>query len=171
MAIKINDIPPEGLTLELARELDLFDTGTASTAFTAVLSIRPTGGGNFHVSGRLQAGPQLECSRCLKSFVYSIDTSLDIDLAPLSAMGTAPEHELAGGELDMEFYQGEEIEPLDYVKEQLLISIPMVPLHSPDCKGLCTVCGTDLNSADCGCRNEKRNEFGAFSVLKDLFKK
>ncbi len=171
MAIKINDIPPEGLTLELARKLDLFDTGTASTAFTAVLSIRPTGGGSLHISGRLQAGPQLECSRCLKSFTCNIDTALNIDLAPLSALGTAPEHELAGSELDMEFYQGDEIEPLDYVKEQLLISIPMVPLHSPDCKGLCTVCGTDLNNADCGCTKDKRDEFGAFSVLKDLFKK
>ena len=171
MAIKINDIPPEGLTLELARKLDLFDTGTASTTFTAVLSIRPTGGGNLHISGRIQAGPKLECSRCLKSFVYSIDTALNIDLAPVSTMGTAPEHELVGGELDMEFYQGEEIEPLDFVKEQLLISIPMVPLHSPDCKGLCTVCGTDRNIADCGCRKDKRDEFGAFSVLKDLFKK
>ena len=30
MAIKINDIPPEGLTLELADKLDLFDQGTAS---------------------------------------------------------------------------------------------------------------------------------------------
>jgi uncharacterized protein len=171
MAIKINDIPPEGLTLEVARKLDLFDTGTASTAFTAVLSIRPTGGGNLHISGRVKAGPQLECSRCLKSFVYSIDTALNIDVAPVSAMGTAPEHELAGGELDMEFYQGEEIEPLNFVKEQLLISIPMVPLHSPDCKGLCMVCGADLNSAGCGCKKDKRDEFGAFSVLKDLFKK
>jgi uncharacterized protein len=107
----------------------------------------------------------------LKSFIYNIDTSLNIDLTPVSAMGTAPEHELAGGELDIEFYQGEEIEPLDFVKEQLLISVPMVPLHSPDCKGLCTVCGTDLNNADCGCKKDKRNEFGAFSVLKDLFKK
>ena len=171
MAIKINDIPPEGLSLELTRKLDLFDTGAASTAFTAVLSIKPTGGGNLHISGRVQATPQLECSRCLKSFSYVIDTELNIDLAPIKIMGTAPEHELAGSEIDMELYQGEEIEPLDFVKEQLLISIPMVPLHSPDCKGLCAVCGTDLNSADCGCSKDKRNEFGAFSVLKDLFKK
>jgi uncharacterized protein len=171
MAIKINDIPPEGLTLELAQKLDLFDTGTASTAFTAVLSIKPTGGGNLHISGRVQSEPQLECSRCLKSFTYGIDTALSINLAPVSAMETAPEHELVKGELDMEFYQDDEIEPADFVKEQLLISIPMVPLHSPDCKGLCSVCGTDLNVAHCGCRNDKQGEFGAFSVLKDLFKK
>jgi uncharacterized protein len=96
---------------------------------------------------------------------------LDVDLSPVSAMGTATEHELSGGELDMEFYQGDEIEPLDFVKEQILMSVPMVPLHSPDCKGLCAVCGTDLNSITCECRNKKGDDFGAFSALKDFFKK
>jgi len=171
MAIKINDISPEGLTIELAQKLDLFDQGTASTAFTAVFSIKPMGGGSLHISGRVQADPRLECSRCLRSFAYAIDTVLNIDLAPMSSLGDESEHELVGGELDMEFYQGEEIEPLDIIKEQLLISIPMVPLHSADCKGLCPVCGTDLNVADCGCKNDVRGEFGAFAALKDLFKK
>ncbi len=170
MAIKIKDIPPEGLTVELAQALDLFYKGVATTAFTAVISIRPTGNGNLHITGRIQSEPQLECSRCLKSFTYAIDAEVNIDAAPVSAMGMAPEHELAGGELDIEFYQGDEIEPVDFVKEQILVSLPMVPLHSPDCKGLCAVCGTDLNVASCGCRADKGGEFGAFSALKDLFK-
>ncbi len=171
MAIKINDIPPEGLTLEIAQQLDLFDTGTADTAFSAVLSITPAGGGNFHIGGRVKSEPQLECSRCLKRFGFRIDVPLDIDLAPMSAMGTSAEHELTGGELDTEFYRGEEIDPLDFVKEQLLMSVPMVPLHVPDCKGLCPACGTDLNTAECSCRSEKKEGFGAFSALKDLLKK
>jgi len=171
MTIKISDIPPEGLTLELKQRLDLFDTGTASTAITAVLGIRPTGAGVLHITGRVQADPVLECSRCLKDFSYHIDTELSIDLAPERSLGTAPEHELGRSELDMEFYQGEEIEPLDFVKQQVLITVPMVPLHHPDCRGLCPVCGTDLNEADCGCRKDGPGEFGAFSALKDLLKK
>ncbi len=171
MAIKISDIPPEGLRLELAQKLDLFDEGTATTAFTAVLSIKPAGGGNIHISGRVQSKPMLECSRCLKSFPYSIDSELSIDLAPVSSLDRSPEHELNGGELDVEFYQGDEIEPLSIIKEQLLISVPMVPVHSPDCKGLCPVCGTDLNAASCGCRKEGQEGFGPFSDLKDLLKK
>ena len=170
MVIKINDIPPEGLTLQFEQGLDLFDTGTADTGIKAVLSIKQSGGGNLHINGRVQSKPQLECSRCLKSFSFEIDTAIDIDLSPVSAMGTATEHELSGGELDVEFYQGDEIDPLAFIKEQLLISVPMVPLHSQDCKGLCAACGTDLNSNTCECRNEKGDDFGAFSVLKDLFK-
>lgn len=123
------------------------------------------------MAGRVKAEPLLECSRCLKSFAYKIDSELNIDLTPISALDKSPEHELTGGELETDFYQGDEIEPLEFVKEQLLISIPMVPVHSPDCKGLCPVCGTDLNEADCGCRRDGQEKFGPFARLKDLFKK
>ena len=171
MAIKINDIPPEGLTLELAQKLDLFERGTASTAFTAVLSIKPMGGGVLHISGRVRSAPALECSRCLGSFPFVIDTELNVGLDPVSALGADAEHELGSGELDMEFYKGDEIEPVEIIKEQLLISIPMVPLHSPDCKGLCSVCGTDLNKTECGHQRNAPGDFGAFSALRDLLKK
>lgn len=171
MAIKINDIPPEGLALEPADKLDLFDQAAASTAFKAQLNIKPVGRGIFQVTGRVQADPELECSRCLKRFSYSVDSELSIEVSPLTTMDRAPEHELTRGELETAFYQGDEIEPLEIVKEQLLISIPMVPVHIPDCKGLCPVCGTDLNTTDCRCENKGREEFGPFSRLKDIFKK
>jgi uncharacterized protein len=171
MAIKINEIPPEGLKLELAQKLDLFDSGTASTAVSAVLGIRPTGAGSLHITGRVQADPVFKCSRCLRDFSYHIEAELNIDLAPEKVLGTAPDHELGRSELDMEFYQGDEIEPLDFVKEQVLISVPMVPLHRPDCKGLCPVCGTDLNETGCGCQKNDPGEFSPFSGLKNLLKK
>ncbi len=171
MVMKVKDIPPEGLTLEYDQKLDLFETGSASTAFTAVVTIQPTGGGSLHISGKVHAKPELECSRCLKNFLLALDTGFSIDVSPLTAMDKNPEHELTGGELETEFYQGDEIEPLDYIKEQVLISIPMVPVHSPDCKGLCPVCGTDLNTGECGCRREGPGGFGPFSDLKDLFNK
>jgi uncharacterized protein len=171
MVIKINDIPPEGMTIEFAQKLDLFNKGTASTAITAILSIKPGGEGVFRVTGRVQADPVLECSRCLKCFPYHVDAKMGIDLAPMNTLKSTPEHELNPAELDTEFYEGEELEPAEFIKEQVLITIPMVPLHHPDCKGLCPACGTDLNEADCGCRKDNRGEFGAFSALKDLFKK
>jgi uncharacterized protein len=171
MAIKINDIPPEGLTLEFAQQLDLFDTGTSSTAFKSFLSIKPVESGIIHISGRVRSTPQLECSRCLERFTFDIDTELSIDLAPVSSLGSEGEHELVRSELDVDFYEGDEIEPLDIIKEHLLISIPMVPLHSPDCKGLCSVCGADLNKTECGHQQNAPGDFGAFSALKDLLKK
>ncbi len=171
MTIKINDIPPEGLALELEQTLNLFKEGAAETSFTAVLHLKPAGRGIVQITGRVRSQPQLECSRCLKSFSYPIDSEFSIEVSPISSMTAVPEHELSGSELETEFYQGDEIDPLEFVREQLLISIPMVPVHSPDCKGLCQNCGTDLNLGNCGCKEEGLEKAGPFSGLKDLFKK
>jgi uncharacterized protein len=171
MTIKISDIPPQGLRLKIDLKLDLFDQGTASTAVTALLSIKSSKGGILRITGRTKATPQLQCSRCLKSFPFPIDTEFNLELAPLNSLGTSPEHELVKGELDMEFYEGDEIEPAELVREQLLIALPIVSLHRPDCKGLCSFCGTDWNEADCNCKKNPPETFGAFSLLKDLLKK
>jgi uncharacterized protein len=171
MAIKINDIPPEGLALELAQKLDLFDKGTDFSEFVANLRIKPEGRGILHISGRVRATAILECSRCLISFPYKIENDWTVDLAPINSLGAGPEHELVSGELDIEFYQSDEIEPIDIVKEQLLIAVPMVPLHHPECKGLCSICGTDLNKTQCGHQRNGPGDFGAFAALKDLLNK
>jgi uncharacterized protein len=170
MAIKIKDISPEGLTVELAQKLDLFDKGTDSAEFAAILRFKPEGKGILHITGRVKATATLECSRCLESFPYKIDNELTVDLAPVDSLGAGQEHELVSGELDIEFYQGDEIEPIEFIKEQLLIAIPMVPLHNPECKGLCSTCGTDLNKAECGHHRNGPEDSGPFAALKDLLK-
>ncbi len=171
MAIKINDIPPEGLSLKLAQELDLFDKGTDFAEFNAILQVKPEGKGILHVSGQIHAIAILECSRCLTGFPFKIDIDLNVDLAPVNSLSTGPEHELVSGELDIEFYQGDEIEPIEFIKEQILIAIPLVPLHDTECKGLCSVCGADLNKTQCGHQRNGPGDFGSFAALKDLLKK
>jgi len=170
MAIKINDIPPEGLTLTLAHSVDLADQGSL-TNFTATLTITPTGNNIFHVSGSMEATPELECSKCLKRFRFPVkEPSLNFDLVPEGSLQIGAEHELKGSELDMEFYQGSEIEPRDFIREQILLAIPMVPVHSPDCKGLCPVCGLDRNINTCGCNDDTIQENSPFAVLKRIIK-
>jgi uncharacterized protein len=41
--------------------------------------------------------------------------------------------------------------PLDTMaRDALVLAFPAFPLHSPDCAGLCPVCGVDRNTVDCG---------------------
>jgi uncharacterized protein len=42
----------------------------------------------------------------------------------------------------------------DDLKEYLILSVPMKNLCSPDCKGLCPECGTNLNKKKCKCKKE-----------------
>ena len=172
MAMKINDIPPEGLTIELSDKLDLFDEGSADTPFTATVTVKAVGAGVFHVNGTVEATASLECSRCLKRFPFPVkETAMDFDLVPESSQKLVAEHELGRSELDTEFYRGEEIEPKEFIREQLLLAIPMVPVHSPDCKGLCPVCGGDRNDRYCGCRIEiMEGAAHPFEALKKIIK-
>ena len=54
------------------------------------------------------------------------------------------------------------------LREYALLELPMQPLCRPDCKGLCPVCGADLNAGDCGCKSDEDDD--RFAVLKSLLK-
>src|SRR5512136_1019625 len=119
MAIKISDIPPQGITIDVADELDLVEHGQAPTHVSATVTIKPEPKGIFHIAGKVDARTELECSRCLRRFPFAIkDARLDFDLLPEGSLAASAEHELGRSELDMEFYRGDEIEPRDFIREQ-----------------------------------------------------
>jgi uncharacterized protein len=37
------------------------------------------------------------------------------------------------------------------VREQIVLALPGYPVCGEGCKGLCSVCGANLNERDCGC--------------------
>lgn len=51
--------------------------------------------------------------------------------------------------------------------DELAMSLPATPLCREECKGLCPICGTDLNSAPCDGHEEDLDS--PFAALKDLF--
>jgi uncharacterized protein len=57
-----------------------------------------------------------------------------------------------------------ELQPL--IREYALLEIPINPICKPNCKGLCPVCGEDLNQVDCG--HKSLTKESPFSALKDL---
>ena len=55
------------------------------------------------------------------------------------------------------------------LREYALLEIPINPVCKPDCKGLCPICGEDLNLRDCGHRpNSGTAPLGA---LRDFLEK
>ncbi|MBP5177455.1 MAG: DUF177 domain-containing protein [Clostridia bacterium] len=50
-------------------------------------------------------------------------------------------------------YSRDTIDLDDMVKQLILTDLPYVVYCKEDCKGLCPVCGHDLNDGDCGCQN------------------
>jgi uncharacterized protein len=92
------------------------------------------------VRGTVRGTYQLECIRCLRSF----EQPFTIELGEVMTYPGQPAAE--------EGYQIEgDIAVLDpVVRDAVLLAMPVNPLHSPGCKGLCPVCGADRNEVDCG---------------------
>lgn len=62
-------------------------------------------------------------------------------------------------ESDDYFIASEGILDLDAdVSEELMLAFPSRNLCSPDCRGICPVCGQNLNRGDCGCAEREKAE-------------
>jgi uncharacterized protein len=133
--------------------------------------------GPLHVEGRLRkverrvlfearasAAVHAPCRRCL--------TDVDVDVPVEFEVNYVPEEELRGGavgdedadhadartaasfgadEVNEEAYAGKVIDLDPMLREQLLLALPAYPVCGEACRGLCSVCGTNLNERDCGC--------------------
>ena len=118
------------------------------------------------LSGRLQGAVRIPCSRCLQDFVLDLDESIDFTLLrPLSADAPA-EIDLKPEDLDTEFFDGITIDVDLIVAEQIFLALPQKPLCGPECQGLCSSCGADLNREGCKC--EKQEEGSVFAALRSL---
>jgi uncharacterized protein len=76
------------------------------------------------------------------------------------------EREIEEDDLSTAFYENEEIDLGQLMREQFYLSLPMKPLCGPDCKGLCPICGTNLNRGTCECKREWDDP--RFSALREL---
>lgn len=102
------------------------------------------------VHGRLRG----QCGRCLEPYSFSLDRVFSVVLIPQPALGRETElrQELREDELSASFYQGDSIDVSAVVQEQILLTLPSVPLCEEECQGLCAHCGANLNQETCECQ-------------------
>jgi uncharacterized protein len=120
---------------------------------------------SVRLEGTIGCSLSLMCGRCLDAFPFSIQTSLDVGLMKKVPVPEA-ELELAEEDLEVYYYEGDEIDINPLVYEEVLLNIPIKPLCSEDCRGFCAVCGKNNNIEECHCNKvsyslleEKLNAF------------
>ena len=84
------------------------------------------------------------CARCTKEI--EVSESFDIDEILTRNDGSVDENDT-----DAILFEGMEIELDDIVLNGFLMNVSGRYLCKDDCKGLCEMCGADLNEGDCGC--------------------
>ena len=84
---------------------------------------------------------KLLCDRCLEEFDCPIQTEI------YQRYSTNPNEE----DEDIFSISGFEIELEDVITEAIVLAVPMKWLHDASCKGICKVCGINLNKQSCQC--------------------
>jgi uncharacterized protein len=164
MKIIIADIPKEGLEFDFKDEIV---SDTILSPVNAHLKIEKLGP-EVLVKGGLATEVHLQCSRCLKDFQQNLSVPVEVVYHPAEELKREENYEITNEELDMDFYSGEELDLFNILKEQIDLNLPMKPLCNDSCKGLCPLCGMDLNNSSCRCSVNDADP--RFAALKQLTK-
>jgi uncharacterized protein len=127
-------------------------------------------GDMVEVEGEIRTSVRLSCGRCLVEFVAPLETAFALTFARKRPAGDEPAapdvQEIGADAAGLVYFQGEEIDLTEGIQEQVILALPLRPLCSEACKGLCTRCGADLNTDACRCPKEPAE--GPFAILRQL---
>ncbi len=148
--------------LDLSLKLgDLFFNGQ-DIAFTSPVLLK---GGIKNIGGALYleldaaVSFDTQCARCLDK----ISESLSFTVSEVFSK-TASEN----SDEDVIVLESGNINLDDVVEKAFVGALPINYLCSEDCRGLCSVCGCNLNRETCSCSDD--NTDPRLAVLKDFFK-
>lgn len=114
-----------------------------------VVRLRATeaGTGEVVVRGQVEGTLQQECRRCLEP----VNPVLKKDLTLVFV--EEPDEDDDGGVYGFE-PTGAELDLSDAVREEVLLAVNPYVECRPDCRGLCPLCGTNLNEESCDCTEQ-----------------
>jgi uncharacterized protein len=106
---------------------------------------------DIRLRGRLAAGLELQCARCLDPVKQDVKREFELLYRPLGVDAGRDEISVTDAEAEIGYYQGEGILLEDVLREQVLLALPLKMVCRDDCKGLCPQCGKNLNQEQCSC--------------------
>ena len=116
-----------------------------------------TGDGRISLRADVDSQADTRCSRCLEPVRIPVKAHVD------ALFDRMPDPE----DPDLYSYEASTVVLTDAVQDALLLELPMQILCSEDCKGLCPVCGVNLNKHTCTCQ-EGAEVINPFSALKNI---
>ncbi len=118
---------------------------------TIAVDLEVTNTGRLMVGrGKIIATLGLECDRCLKSFQRQTEVPFTVEFC------SEENRTYFKNEESFVYFDDElQVDIESIVLENIMLSLPLRVLCSSECKGLCTICGQDLNLAECHCQEKE----------------
>jgi uncharacterized protein len=123
-------------------------------------------GSHYVVDGNLSGKIRVRCDRCLELYSQDIQSEFRLLLASSPPEPVGSEIALVEEDMSMDFLTDDAIEIDHLVREQLYLALPIKLLCHESCRGLCPVCGINLNQEECSCQEKEGHP--AFLKLKEL---
>lgn len=180
MNITVPHIPSGGLSRSFSAQAhdfpvlaELIDTGeyTFTAPIDLSLTARVQTGDVIEVTGRIATSLSMACGRCLEPFEYTLRQTFVLGFVKTDGAETISgdeelDLEIREDDIGTEYYTGDVIELKHIIQEQVVLALPLHPLCSDVCKGLCPTCGTNRNLNPCTCNPGMGHP--AFQVLKNF---
>jgi uncharacterized protein len=160
--IDLSKLTENGLRLEGSLARVQLGEGEALASLGWGLFVLPSGQ-DFFFDVQARAVYECRCCRCLEPVDVPLDVrsqflgSRDKDLV---ARGS---HTLGSQDLDVVYMPEETLDEEAFLREQLVLQLPMQALCKDDCLGLCSTCGKNWNKGPCACRPEYDRKPGALA--------
>ena len=176
MKIKIDEIPEDGLSLDLSEEGSSLMEIAGPLEYAIVgtveghMELLKVGDQLLTIDGSLKAKVTSQCSRCLKpleeehSIAFKESLLLSADGA---GGGEGKERELSMRDMDYTVMEAPELDTAEVFVGQIVDVVSDRQLCKDSCKGLCHSCGQDLNEGTCGCQGPDNIDI-RFAKLKGL---
>ncbi len=154
-----------GHEFPFALELSLNDQQFAGEqiCFKSKAQLRGTysmAGAGVTVRGEMQVDYERQCGLCL----MPVAATADCEFEDLFYKEPNPEDPN-----DLFLIEDYSIDMTAYAESLVFLDMPMTVRCSPDCKGLCPVCGTNLNISQCSCgKVDTPSSKSPFAALEDL---
>lgn len=111
------------------------------------------------IEGKITGKIILTCSRCLDKFNHDIDINVNEKISINNDDKDVSDVFIDNSKLNLD----------DIIIDNIIMSLPVKKLCKKDCKGLCQICGTNLNYSQCNCKDEEIDP--RLIKLKDFFSK
>ena len=103
------------------------------------------------VRAPLDAELEDSCSRCLRDYTAPQELMIEEEylptVDPVTGAHLPPPAEPTAFLID----HAHHLDLTEAVRQAVVLERPMQPLCRPDCRGLCPICGADLNETTCTC--------------------
>ncbi|MDO4977445.1 MAG: DUF177 domain-containing protein [Eubacteriales bacterium] len=114
-----------------------------------------------HITGKTVLDLFIPCDRCLDDVKNHFHIEIDYDVIPNKEPDGIEDDEQS-------FMDGCILDVDKLITNEIVVALPSKVLCKEDCRGLCTICGTNLNHKECSCDRHVADP--RMAAIQDIFK-